>query len=106
MNKKKALENTAVIPDTEPARFAFGLLRIMDGKVSLDKSICNKGIKGIDLENTGAIVVTLQEQPSGRPLILCPTGFVVPGEEYNEFRIMPDNTLELGKSVSFLAIYK
>ena len=106
MSKKKAVENFAIIPADEPSRFAFGLLRIMDGKVSLDKSICNKGIRGVDLEKTGAIVVTLQEQPSGRPLILCPDGFIIPGEEYNEFRIIPDNTIELGKSVSFLAIYK
>ncbi len=87
-------------------KIACATIRIAEGKASIASEISHKGVAGVELGKDTLLVVTLEEQPAGRPLVLCQDGFVIHGEEYREFRISLNPVLELDRTVTFVAVYQ
>lgn len=94
------------VPSKVVPVIACAMLRIEKGKVQIAPEVFNKGVAAVEMEETGTILVTLAEQPSARPFVLCQDAFIIPGEEYKEFRISPAPTIQVGASLSFVAIYQ
>jgi len=93
---------------TREAKTAYAQILLDEKGAKMNSNVANKGVAGIDWENKepggGMIQVTLQENPSSWPLVLCQEAETVHGRNYNEFFLRPRD----GKTivVTFAAVYE
>ncbi|NLI41978.1 MAG: hypothetical protein GX421_12525 [Caldisericales bacterium] len=102
--KRESIHIPAMAPQSD-LHLCFARIRIIDGAAAIDSDVNNSGIAAVDIEG-GRLHVTLNDQPAGRPLVLCQGARCVYGNEYREFYLLLEGYEQADEFVDVVCIHQ